>query len=181
MKQLHTVHAQPHDYGCDVGMSGIDLFLPGGGYQSLGTNMQDLGQVLRSTHCNLVRLVTPDLERLTIIGGWPHPWHASRISLNEVTADELVRVHTRVSLLNTPAHVTEGGWSLVKEAPWIQVYGEAGEVGAIVTADFSRSHARELRAEELVLPSGVYLASPRHQVLFRTEEVSGPAGEVSLV
>jgi hypothetical protein len=181
MKQLHTVHAQPHDYGCDVGMSGIDLFLPGGGYHSLQTDMQDLRQVLRSTHCNLVRLVTPDSVRLTIIGGWPHPWHASRIILNEVAADELVRVHTRVSLLNTPAHVTEGGWSLVKEAPWVQLYGAAEDVGELVTADFSRSKAREFRAEELALPSGVYLASPCHQVLFRTDKVSGPAGEVSLV
>ncbi|RYG23124.1 hypothetical protein EON82_14960, partial [bacterium] len=160
MKSLHTVHAHPHEYGCDVGMSGIDLFTSSGGYFTLQTDMQALRQILRNTHCNLVRLVTPDSHSLTLIGGWPHPWHASRITLNEVSPDELVRVHTRVSLLRTPEAVTDGGWTLVKEAPWIQVYGEAGVAGASLTASFRAPSEAEIRAPHVALPEGVRLASP---------------------
>jgi hypothetical protein len=161
-------------------MSGIDLFTAHGGYVSLQTDMQDLRQLLRNTHCNLVRFVSPESNGLALISGWPHPWHASRITLNEVVADELVRVHTRVSLLSTPEAVMNGGWTLVKEAPWIQVYGEAGAAGAPLTAGFRDSSRLELRASEVLLPDGIRLASPHEQVVFRLERTSVGTGEAAL-
>jgi len=181
MKSLHTVQAHSHEYGCDTGMSGIDLFTAGGGYATLQTDMQELRQILRNTHCNLVRLVTPESQRLALIGGWPHPWHAFRITLNEVVPDDLVRLHTRVSLLSTPEVVTDGGWTLVKEAPWIQVYGEAAATGALLTAGFKDRSKLEVRAGEVDLPEYVRLASPRDQVLFRLERDAAGVGEVTLV
>lgn len=173
MHHLSTVRASVHSLGCDAGYVGIDLFTRDERFVTLQTDANELRHVLRTTPTNLIRVV--DIggkgEWLALIAGWPSPWHAFRITLNEVAKDEEVRLHARVGLACVPEAFVDGTSALVKVSPWVLVRGPAHAACKPITAQIDPEGSGEALAGEVRLPRGTTLESPRDQVLFRLERV----------